>query len=624
MDPVEEIKDRLSIEDVVGRHVDLKRSGASYKGLCPFHTEKTPSFYVTPSRGMFKCFGCGRGGDIFTFVMEAEHVAFPDALKRLAEQAGVALPEPTRAAPSLKGQLYAANERSSEIFAQALASAQGERARRYLRGRAFGAGAVERFGLGCAPDGRDMLVRALAEEGFEDRVLLAAGLALADEETGRLRDRFRGRLMFPIRDMSGKIAGFGGRILGDGQPKYLNSPQTEIFDKSGVLFGIHLASDTIRQSGYAVLVEGYLDAVRAHLGGYMQVVASLGTAVTARQLGTLARLTGTVILALDPDPAGQAAAARTALQALTEVTEARGRATGEAGALDLRIARLPAGLGDPDEVIRARPDAWEAAIDASVPAFEFYFESVMAGLNREDAGWRQQAIDTLLPQIQRFASSPGWQGTWVQRLAAETGVDARAIGQAAGTGSSPPRARPVRETRSRAGGQEVVSRITAEGLVRDPVREVEAGLLGVLLGLVVIPDDAAAHLDGISLQTPQFAGILAALLAWRGNGNYDYEIFREHLSEEEREVADTLRARGEPLPPEGKTSVAVAYHLARLRQFRIQADLRQAQQALTEIAAGDRAAVTAAVGRLTVERQEIERSLDELSRQVIRGGQAPL
>lgn len=621
MDPVEEIKDRLSIDDVVGRYVDLKRSGGSYKGLCPFHSEKTPSFYVTPSRGMYKCFGCGKGGDIFSFVMEMEHLPFPDALKRLADQAGVRLPDREPQAPSLKKRLYEANDKAADLFRSFLEGAAGDRARSYLERRGFGSQASTLFDLGYAPDGRDTLTRALHTAGFDDRVLLAAGLALQDDAGSSTRDRFRSRVMFPIRDQSGRISGFGGRAVADIQPKYLNSPQTEIFDKSGVLFGIHLATDAIRQAGHAILVEGYLDAVRAHLGGYLQTVASLGTAVTARQLSALARLTDTVILALDPDPAGQSAAARTSLQALNEVTRARGRAAGGAAALDLRIARLPAGLGDPDEMLRDHPDAWDAALRASVPAFEFYFETVMNGLDRSDPGWRQTAIDALLPPIQQFATSPGWQAIWIERLAAETGVSAQAITRSAG--SSGPTSRSSRApSRPRDTGRERVNHVTAEGLTRNPVQEVESGLLALLLQLVVIPDETANLLEDIHLHTPHFDGILRALLAWRTNGNYDYELFRAHLSADEAEVADSLRGRSTPLPGDGKTSIAVAYHLARLRHFRLQADLLQASQTLGDVSPEDRPAVTEAVLRMTAERKEIEVMLDELSRQVIKSGPA--
>lgn len=350
MEPVEEIKSRLSIEDVVGRTVDLKRSGASLKGLCPFHEERTPSFYVSPARGTYHCFGCGKGGDIFSFVMETERTTFPEALSELADLAGVTLPTREQQKPSLKNRLYAANEAAARFFSEALASGQGERARRYLERRHFGQNAIEGFTLGYAPNGRDGLLQTLRKAGFDDRIALAAGLARQDDDAGNARDQFRGRLMFPIRDVAGHILGFGARALEeDQQPKYLNSPQTEIFDKSSVVFGAHRAVEGMRQTRQAVLVEGYLDAIRAHTSGYSNVVASLGTAVTSKQLAVLDRLTDEIVLALDPDPAGQSAAARTSLSALAEFKQTRSRSSDGSSKLELRIARLPEDSGDPDE-----------------------------------------------------------------------------------------------------------------------------------------------------------------------------------------------------------------------------------------------------------------------------------
>jgi DNA primase len=611
VDAVEEIKGRLSIEDVVSPYVELKRSGSSLKGLCPFHQEKTPSFYVRPSHGTFHCFGCGKGGDQFTFLMEVEHVEFPEALKRLAEQAGVTLPEREARKPSLKGKLYEVNEAAESFFAEALQSNEGRIGRDYLQSRRFGSDAISLFGLGYAPRGREALVTSLHAKGFDDRTLLEAGLAIQEDIGGRLRDRFRGRLIFPIRDASGKISGFGGRILGEGQPKYLNSPQTEIFDKSSVLFGIGLAADTIRRTHRAVLVEGYLDAVRAHLGGYLNTVASLGTAVTVQQLSLLARMTDTVILALDPDPAGQNAAARTAITALMEVTRARGRASGAAGAVDLRIARLPEGYGDPDELIRDAPKLWEEAIEASKPAFDFFFDQTMESLDRSAEGWRQEAVDRLLPLIQQFSSSAGWQAEWIQRLAVETDIDPAALQR-----SIPAPAGMRRTQRSAVRGREAATRTTTQALTTDPVIEIERGLIALLLQILVVPREAAEALDGVTLDRPEHQTILKALLAWQ---NYEYELFRESLPEEVREVADGLRGRRTPLPPEGKTSLAVRLILARLQQARLQRQLRSAIETLKAMPADDQLAANQNLGGLYLQIKETDGEVRDLETQVLRG-----
>jgi DNA primase len=602
MDAVEEVKARLPIEDVVGRYVDLRRSGASLKGLCPFHQEKTPSFYVSPQRGTYHCFGCGQGGDAFTFVMEMEHLAFPDALKRLAEQAGVSLPERQEGRPSLKNRLFEANAAAARFFTEMLRADAGNRARHYLFERGFGEDANALFDLGYAP--REGLVTALRQQGFDDRVILAAGLGMEDERTRGLRDRFHHRLMFPIRDASGRISGFGGRVLGEGQPKYLNSPQTEVFDKSAVLFGIHRAQDAIRQSGRAVLVEGYLDAVRAHLAGYPATVASLGTAVTAQQLATLARMTETVIAALDPDPAGQAAAARTSLTALMEVTRARGRSAGAAGAVDLRIARLPEGEGDPDDLIQNHPVLWERALEESTPAFEFYFTQVMDSLDRSTQAWRQEAVDRLLPLIREFSSSAGWQAIWVERLAAETGIDARALQRSIPGGQSP-----RRRTRREPGGSDVVARTTARALSSDPTVEVEEALLALLLQVLVIPREAAEALAEVALSNPDHSRILEKLLLWQ---NYDYDLFRDSLDDDLRSIADDLRGRSVPLPPHGKVSVGVKLHLGRRRQARLQSDLTRAMQMLQAMPVEEQAAAAENITAMLAEKREVDAEIARL------------
>jgi DNA primase len=615
VDAVEEIKSRLSIEDVVGRYVDLKRSGASYKGLCPFHEEKTPSFYATPSRGSFHCFGCGKSGDIFSFVMEMDRLEFREALERLAAQAGVTLPDRERETPSLKKKLYEVNEAAARLFRESLEGRQGRQARDYLGGREFGGEAIEHFDLGYAPAGRDTLAQSLRKEGFDDRILLAAGLAVQDDIGGHARDRFWARLMFPIRDSGGRIVGFGGRALGDVQPKYLNSPQTEIFDKSSVLYGIHRGADAIRESGRAVLVEGYLDAVRAHGAGYTNVVASLGTSVTTQQLIGLVRLAQTVILALDPDPAGQAAAARTALNALAEVTQARGRNPGAAAALDLRIARLPEDRGDPDDVIRKDPQLWESLIAASVPAFDFFFGQTMESLNRSSDTWKQEAIDRLLPVIQQFSTSTGWQATWIQRLADETGIDPRTLQRAMPLPSPPRRQR--QSPTARSSPSDATRETTTRVLAADPAAAMERKLIAMLVRMVLIPEDIVGDLEVIRMSVPEYDAILKGLLAWRTRRNYDFEMMRDSLPEETRGRADELYALHEPVPPDHLARIGVEYHLARLRHFRLLAQLRRATQAVSEMGADDESATRGSLAELVSERHDLEETLERLSREVV-------
>jgi DNA primase len=340
-------------------------------------------------------------------------------------------------------------------------------------------------------------------------------------------------------------------------------------------------------------------------------VASLGTAVTPAQLTTLSRLAPAVILALDPDPAGQAAAARTALTALAEVTRNRGRAEGQAGAVDLRVAVLPPDAGDPDELIRDDPQRWQSVLDASIPAFDFYYDRTMQGLDRSGETWRQEAIDRLLPLIQQFAESAGWQARWIERLARDTEIDPHALQRTMpAAGSGPRRSTPRRP----AAGGEVASSTTARGLAADPALTVEEALLALLLHLVIVPEDARVELDGLTLERPEHQAILAAVLAWAESGNYEYELLRDTIPEPMRDLADRLNQRATPLPEDGKVGIALALHVARIERFRALAQLTRAGQALGDVDIEGQAEAVAAVGRLTTRLNELERRLEDLSK----------
>jgi len=337
---------------------------------------------------------------------------------------------------------------------------------------------------------------------------------------------------------------------------------------------------------------------------------------------TLSRLTDTVILALDPDAAGQAAAARTSLTALAEVTHARGRARGAAGALDLRVARLPEGRGDPDELIRDHPELWEQALAGSVSAFEFYFTQTLNALDRSNEAWRQEAIDRLLPVIQQFATSAGFLSVWLGRLAAETGVDPhilqRSIPGAGPSGrTSAGRSRGGKAGEARGGGRSVVSETTARAVTRDPALGVEQALVTLLLNLVVIPEEAAALLDTSEMDRPEHRAIVERLLDWRHNANYDYEMFRDTLSEELRSRCDELRSMDYPLPDDGKLSIAIAYHLARLHHFRIQSRLSRARYLLEDVGVEDRQGAVTGLAELIRSRHELEQELERLSQMAV-------
>ncbi|HUX88969.1 MAG TPA: DNA primase, partial [Chloroflexota bacterium] len=310
-DPIAEIKARLDIVDVVGRKVALKKSGQTFKGLCPFHSEKTPSFIVFPDKGNFHCFGCGANGDVFGFVMKTENLDFPEALRQLAAQAGVELKSrtTTEGGDRRRNQLIDVLEQATLFFQQALRRPDGQAALKYLADRGLKVDTIDRFRLGWAPDSWDGLFKYLSGKGIGADLIVGTGLA-AERETGGYYDRFRGRVVFPICNERGELMGFGGRTLGENHPKYLNSPETELFDKGGTLYGIDQARAAIRTVQRVIIVEGYVDVLIAHQSGIKEVVASLGTALTERQVGILKRLTRTVVLALDSDSAGDEAVLR--------------------------------------------------------------------------------------------------------------------------------------------------------------------------------------------------------------------------------------------------------------------------------------------------------------------------
>jgi DNA primase len=356
---LDEIRAGVDIVDLVGRFVNLRKAGQNYKGLCPFHGEKTPSFMVNPRKGIFHCFGCGVGGDVFGFLMRQDRLSFPEAVRALARQAGVALPQDRGPGQGDSGreELYRAMELAASFYRERLWSAGGERARAYLDERGIAAEVARRFGLGWAPEGWETLPDALRPAGVNDETLLAAGLRIARENKPGAYDRFRGRLLFPIRDLQGRVVALGGRAFGDEQPKYLNSPETPLYTKGNVLYAADLARETIRDKNRALIVEGYIDCLMAHQHGFTETVAALGTAFTGAQLDVLRRYCDEVITFFDADAAGQKAAERA--EELLEPTAGgvawgvnRAGAFEANGALRVKVALLPAGH-DPDTFLRA-------------------------------------------------------------------------------------------------------------------------------------------------------------------------------------------------------------------------------------------------------------------------------
>ncbi|HEX2515749.1 MAG TPA: DNA primase, partial [Chloroflexota bacterium] len=430
---IDEIKQRIDIVDLISGTVALKKAGRSYKGLCPFHQEKTPSFNVDPDRGTYHCFGCSKSGDVFSWVQETEGLDFGEALRKLADRAGVRLPE--RQAPRPDPQAQAAADALSEASAWfhnlLLRAPEGAQAREYLGRRGVRLATVERFALGWAPERWDGLTVHLKRRGLTEEQIESAGLALKNERG--LHDRFRARVIFPIRDAGGKVTGFGGRTLGDGQPKYLNSPQTATFDKSATLYALDLARGGIRKSGQAVIVEGYMDALMPHQAGFDNVVASLGTALTERQIELLRRYTQTIVLALDADAAGQAATlrglevARQALGARSRPVPGRATRTGylQLSAGQIKIAVL-AGGKDPDEIVRDDPQAWQRLIDSAVPMMEHKLELELGRVDPTDAQAKRGAVQELARFLVQVPDPIAW-GHYIDLIAQRLRLDLREV-----------------------------------------------------------------------------------------------------------------------------------------------------------------------------------------------------
>jgi DNA primase len=387
MSIVDEVKQKNDIVEVIGQYTTLKKAGRTYRGLCPFHSEKTPSFFVYPEQQSWHCFGaCNTGGDVFAFIMKKQGVGFGDALRLLADRTGIIVPVKMERKEDRdeKDRLYEINQTAAQYFQQQLTAGAAEKARGYLMKRGVSLKTITQFQLGYAADEWEALKGYLTGIGYTEKDILTAGLIIAGEN-GRSHDRFRNKIMIPIFDTKGRVTGFGSRVLDDSQPKYVNSPQTPVFDKSGSLYGINFAADSIRKQDMVVIVEGYMDVIIPHQYGITNVVASMGTAINEKQITIIKRLTKNVALALDPDAAGE---------------EAMQRGVNYENALDaeVKVIRLPEGK-DPDELIKEDPNQWTGVVSNAIPVIDFIFETVTAGLNLTRVQDKTKAVDKLLPIV---------------------------------------------------------------------------------------------------------------------------------------------------------------------------------------------------------------------------------
>ncbi len=439
MNTIDEIKNRLDIVDIVSESVKLKRSGKNYTGFCPFHANtRTPAFVVFPESGTWRCFGeCNEGGDIFRFVMKKEGWDFKEALENLAERAGVKLEPltPQRAeANEHETQLRKLLEEAVVFYRYQLTKTEaGQQARDYLVKRGIKPETAESWGLGYAPLSWDATLNYFVKKGYPQKDIFDCGL-LSERDSGGYYDRFRHRMMFPIRDASGNMTGFGGRILDpEDVPKFMNSPQTDLFDKSSLLYGLDKARKAIRSENQAVIVEGYMDVIVVHQEGFQNVVSPMGTALTEIQMRQLKRYTRRFILALDPDAAGIKATmrglevAREALDHSSDlVFDARGLLHNEARLqADLRVSSLPDEL-DPDEIVLRDPQEWKAIIENAKPIITHVLETLTAGADINDPKTKSDIAARILPLV-NDVSNPVERDAYRQQVARALQVDEHAL-----------------------------------------------------------------------------------------------------------------------------------------------------------------------------------------------------
>ena len=434
MDVVAEIKAKLDLVEYIGRTTKLTKAGRNFRGLCPFHTEKTPSFYVFPDRDHWRCFGaCGEGGDLFAFVQKREQVDFRTALRELAREAGVQLSAESAEHRGRLEKLSAIVSAAVAFYQERLRDESAAAARSYLmEKRGLEQRSIEAFKLGWAPEGWRNLREYLGSRGYDERDMVASGLLVENESGREPYDRFRGRIIVPIADERGQYVAMGGRGIHGEEPKYLNSPQTEIFDKGRTLFGLDLASRSIREAGTVVVVEGYMDVIGPWQAGFTNVVATMGTSLTEHHAALLKRYARRVVLAMDPDAAGLAAAERAgSLFIALDSPENMARSAHSADALasraelDLRVAPLPPGQ-DPDEITRDHPETWEAAVRDAPPYAEFLLNRIMAASTADSPAEARLVVDRLRPVL-LAVRDPVERSTYIQRIARRLAVSEDAV-----------------------------------------------------------------------------------------------------------------------------------------------------------------------------------------------------
>ena len=611
-----EVKGKLSVVDVVGETVQLKKAGSTYKGLCPFHGEKTPSFTVTPARDSWKCFGCGEGGDIFSFVMKRDGLSFPEALKVLATKAGVELDERTSREDARKARLRSVLESAIAFYHAVLTGSKtGAPALDYLRSRGFTDATIAAHQLGYAPGGWDTLGRTLAaKRQIRADELVEVGLAQPRQGgRGGAYDRFRDRVVFPIRDMNGTAVGLGGRILpaiaDDGRdhgPKYLNSPATPLFDKSRTLYLIDRAKGSIRKTGQAVIVEGYTDALMAHQAGFDNVVASLGTALTPGQVAVLTRYGKRIALAYDVDAAGEKAGTF-GVNALEAIIPQLAAADTGVELDEVRVVRLPDGK-DPDEVLRDTPDLWREEVRTAQPIVDYLIDQHARAVDLKTPGGKARFVDAIVPTL-RAIPNPVMRDAYLQTIHRVSGVEERSVLEVL-------HRRPV--------GPAVQGRITADAVIGAadalPVDRILAAITPVeeeLLRLILlVPDQQLRAADEIGpdqLPSTPARELFRAIVLQRAPNDqgvhpaFSMSALIAGLDDETRALAQAILARPSPdVAAVGSERIAYAVDRCLLRLERLRLDERADWVAAEILAAEGRGARDDVTRLLDLQRQNNE------------------
>jgi DNA primase len=575
------VKQQADIVRVVGEYVRLKKSGQNFTGLCPFHSEKTPSFAVHPVKQIYHCFGCGVGGDVFSFVMALEKCEFAEAVRVVAEKCGIPIPRPREHSPEERREnqqraaLVEMHREAAAFFVKQLqGTLEGKAARAYLEDRGLDKEALARFGLGYAPSAGDALFRHLKQK-YPEKLIETSGLVGRDS-SGRLYDRFRRRIMFPISNESGKVVAFGGRALGDDLPKYLNSPETPIYTKSGVLYHLDRAKESLRQQDFGVLVEGYMDVIGVARAGVANVVASCGTSLTEQQVKLLGRFTRRVVVNYDPDTAGQAATERSLAVLLEQ-------------GFDVRVLALPGGA-DPDKFIREQgAEAYRKVLEAA-PAYVDYLIGRARQMDLSTGEGKLRAVNYLMPHVQRIPNKL-LRSEWATRIAQQLRVEEPVL----------------RESLRRAASERRGEVKTKPELVAATVKPAERRLIQMLVEAEGFRGRLAREINegGLhhGLDTER---IFAALLeACAGDARPDPVALSQALEERDRRLFfDLVFESGAETTWEEAESCMTA-----LRRRQAETELAAVQK---EIEAQPAAAPPEAFRKLLTRKQELRRRLEEL------------